>query len=184
MQIEVKRLQRELDITTVMVTHDQEEALSLAGRIAVMNHGRVEQLARPEEIYDRPTSLFVATFVGTANLLRGELVPLGAGFALERAGGDALLLPAAEPCSRPGRVVASVRPEHLAFVKSAGPGLDGTIELVLPLGASIVYDVVLRDGTPLKVTTVRGADVIRHDPGDTVRVAVVPGAPLSVFAEP
>src|SRR5690348_9919500 len=73
MQIEVKRLQRELDITTIMVTHDQEEALSLADRVAVMNHRRVEQFARPDEIYDRPATLFVATFVGTASLLRGTL---------------------------------------------------------------------------------------------------------------
>src|SRR5436853_5919715 len=71
MQIEVKRLQRELDITTIMVTHDQEEALSLADRVAVMSHGQVEQFAKPDEIYDRPATLFVATFVGTASLLRG-----------------------------------------------------------------------------------------------------------------
>jgi hypothetical protein len=72
MQIEVKRLQRELDITTIMVTHDQEEALSLADRVAVMNHGRVEQFARPDEIYDRPASLFVATFVGTRACCAGS----------------------------------------------------------------------------------------------------------------
>src|SRR3989441_8438830 len=77
MQIEVKRLQRELDITTIMVTHDQEEALSLADRVAVMSHGHVEQFARSDEIYDRPASLFVATFVGTASLLRGRLVTRG-----------------------------------------------------------------------------------------------------------
>src|SRR5229473_2581028 len=74
MQIEVKRLHCEYGITTVLVTHDQEEALSMADRIAVMNRGRIEQVASPTEIYDRPATLFVNQFVGTANLLPGELL--------------------------------------------------------------------------------------------------------------
>src|SRR5262249_20750775 len=73
MQIEVKRLQRSYGITTVLVTHDQEEALSMADRIAVMNQGRIEQVARPTEIYDNPSTLFVNQFVGATNLLAGEL---------------------------------------------------------------------------------------------------------------
>src|ERR1051325_47986 len=72
MQIEVKRLQREYGITTILVTHDQEEALSMADRIAVMAHGRIEQVSSPTEIYDRPATLFVNQFVGTTNALVGE----------------------------------------------------------------------------------------------------------------
>ena len=178
MQIEVKRLQRELDITTIMVTHDQEEALSLADRVAVMNHGRVEQFARPEEIYDRPTSLFVATFVGTASLLRGKLLD---GAVLECAAGRLPLGVVTPPPAR--AVIVAVRPEHFHFVAPATPGLDATIELVLPLGPLVVYDVVLADGTTLKVTTSRGTGVTSHAPGDGVRVALAPGAPASVFAE-
>ena len=74
MQIEVKRLQRQFGITAILVTHDQEEAMSLADRIAVMHRGRVEQFASPVEVYDRPRTLFVNSFVGTANLLAGEIV--------------------------------------------------------------------------------------------------------------
>ena len=74
MQIEVKRLQRQFGITAILVTHDQEEAMSLADRIAVMNRGRVEQFASPVEVYDRPRTLFVNSFVGTANLLEGEII--------------------------------------------------------------------------------------------------------------
>ncbi len=178
MQIEVKRLQRDLDITTIMVTHDQEEALSLADRVAVMSHGRVEQFARPDEIYDRPTSLFVATFVGTASLLRGKLVD---GATLECAAGR---LPLGGVIARPaGAVVVAVRPEQFRFVEAASAGLDAQIELVLPLGSVVVYDVVLTDGTALKVTTSRGAGVMPHAPGDAVRVALASGAPVSVFAE-
>jgi putative spermidine/putrescine transport system ATP-binding protein len=153
MQIEVKRLQRELDITTIMVTHDQEEALSLADRIAVMSRGHVEQFASPEDIYDRPASLFVATFVGTANIVPGKLF------------------------GKQGRVC--VRPEHLRF---ADQGLDGHVELVLPLGPSVIYDVLLADGTPVKVTVGRSGGE-RHAPGDAVRIALAPDAPVSMFPE-
>jgi putative spermidine/putrescine transport system ATP-binding protein len=175
MQIEVKRLQRELDITTIMVTHDQEEALSLADRVAVMNHGRVEQFGRPDEIYDRPATVFVATFVGTTSVLRGKLLEDG---TLD---GTAGRLPLGALPTRPtGPIVAAVRPEHFRFVGDAEPGLDGTIELVLPLGPLVVYDVVLSDGTTLKVTSPRGAAA--RTPGDRVRVALARGTVVPVFA--
>jgi putative spermidine/putrescine transport system ATP-binding protein len=175
MQIEVKRLQRELDITTIMVTHDQEEALSLADRVAVMNHGRVEQFARPDEIYDRPASLFVATFVGTASLLRGEL---GEDAALQCVAGRLPLGVAARPA---GAVVVAVRPEHVRFVDASSVGLEAKVELVLPLGPLVVYDVVLADGTTLKVTVSRSTGTASPAPGDVVRLALAPGAPVSVF---
>src|SRR5262249_21156905 len=85
MQIEVKRLQRDYGITTILVTHDQEEALSMADRIAVMNRGRIEQLASPIDIYDRPATLFVNQFVGTTNLLPGRIV------ATDESGADVAL---------------------------------------------------------------------------------------------
>src|SRR5947207_9151563 len=77
MQIEIKRIQRLAGTTTILVTHDQEEALSMADRVAVLNQGRLEQYAPPTEVYDNPNSLFVNTFVGTANVLSGKLVALG-----------------------------------------------------------------------------------------------------------
>src|SRR5690606_29947492 len=73
MQLELKRIQRELGITFVFVTHDQEEALSMSDRVVVLNQGRIEQLGTPREVYERPASLFVARFVGEANLLPGEI---------------------------------------------------------------------------------------------------------------
>ena len=74
MQIEVKRLQRESGVTTILVTHDQEEALSMADRIAVMSHGNIEQVSTPTEIYDKPMTLFVNEFVGTTNVFGGVFV--------------------------------------------------------------------------------------------------------------
>src|ERR1700757_367450 len=79
MQIEVKRLQRECGITTILVTHDQEEALSMADRIAVMSRGRIEQVSSPTEIYDRPQTLFVNAFVGSTNVLPGKFVKAASG---------------------------------------------------------------------------------------------------------
>src|SRR5262249_19087156 len=110
MQIEVKRLQREYGITTILVTHDQEEAVSMADRIAVMHRGRIEQVASPTEIYDRPATLFVNQFVGTTNLIPGELLGIdGTGSEVRLAGG--VLRAAPVPGLTAGsKVLLSVRP--------------------------------------------------------------------------
>ena len=79
MQIELKRIQRNAGTTTILVTHDQEEALSLADRVALLNRGKLEQFASPTEIYDRPASLFVNTFVGSANVLDGKVTAIEGG---------------------------------------------------------------------------------------------------------
>ncbi|MFN0301090.1 MAG: ABC transporter ATP-binding protein [Burkholderiales bacterium] len=194
MQIEVKRLQRELNITTIMVTHDQEEALSMADRIAVMNEGRVEQFASPEEIYDRPATLFVAGFVGTANLLNGTLGRGGSSgsSADERSGGgsthhftlasgDTLRMPPASSTTRDGPVILAVRPEHLRFAASHEDGFPATIQMFLPLGPTIVYELTLSDHTPIKVTTGRSSGATRYRAGESVRLGFVDGAPLTVL---
>src|SRR5436853_3751101 len=94
MQIEVKRLVRESGVTTILVTHDQEEALSMADRIAVMARGRIEQVSSPTEIYDRPATLFVNQFVGTTNVLSGAFTAGGSGARVALPGGLALDVPA------------------------------------------------------------------------------------------
>ena len=81
MQTELKRLQHEVGITFVVVTHDQDEAMSMADRIAVMNVGRIEQLASPAELYERPATRFVADFIGSTNLLDGTVADGGIGLA-------------------------------------------------------------------------------------------------------
>src|SRR5204862_1758899 len=120
MQIEVKRLQRQFGITAILVTHDQEEAMSLADRIAVMNRGRVEQFASPVEVYDRPRTLFVNSFVGTANVLAGEITA--------RDGGTVTItLDAGATITAPGgtdgkRVIVSARPENLRLYTEPAAG--------------------------------------------------------------
>jgi putative spermidine/putrescine transport system ATP-binding protein len=183
MQIEIKRIQRELGITTILVTHDQDEAMSMADRIAVMNAGRVEQFDTPEAIYDRPATLFVATFIGTANLLEGRLSqPAGAGFSVECHGGGSLALATAAPCSRNGNVVVAARPEHLSLAAPSAEALAATVEMVLPLGPSLVYELMLANGRTVKVTLPRNAEMPRYAAGDRVGVSLRAGSPAGVFA--
>jgi len=181
MQIEVKRLQRELGITTILVTHDQAEALSMADRIAVMNLGRLEQFAAPEDIYDAPATPFVAEFVGTTNLLRGTLRAAPEGFRVELGSGELLSLSDARPCSRDGNVLVVVRPEHFRLDPAEGEGLAAVVRMVLPQGPFVIYELSLADGNPLKVTMARAEATRRHAPGDAVRVALISGARVQVF---
>ena len=183
MQIEIKRIQRELGITTLLVTHDQEEAMSMADRIAVMSAGRVEQFDTPEAIYDRPATLFVATFIGTANLLAGQLEPTSdGGYSLTCEGGGSISLTQASPCMRAGSVVVAARPEHLTLVASSAATLPATVGMVLPLGPSLVYELVLANGCTVKVTQPRNAELPRYAAGDRVSVSLRAGSPTGVFA--
>ena len=103
LQVELKRIQAEVGITFVYVTHDQEEALTMSDRIAVMHAGRVEQLGTPEELYERPATRFVADFIGTTNLLSGSVESTAGGTAIVRLeGGDACVV-AGPTCAPAGR---------------------------------------------------------------------------------
>ncbi|GGN50885.1 ABC transporter ATP-binding protein [Streptomyces kronopolitis] len=118
MQLELKRIQTEVGITFVHVTHDQEEAMTMADTVAVMNGGRVEQLGAPADLYENPGTTFVANFLGTSNLIEAEVVEAGGEELLLRAADTTLHLPAAR-CSASARkgekVLAGVRPEKVAL---------------------------------------------------------------------
>jgi putative spermidine/putrescine transport system ATP-binding protein len=177
MQIEVKRLQREYGITTILVTHDQEEALSMADRIAVMARGRIEQVSSPTEIYDRPATLFVNQFVGTTNVLTGEFAKDG-GAARVSLAGATLDVPAETSVANGTKVAVSIRPEHLRVVPSGG--LAGTVKAVLPLGSHVIYDVEVAPGVSLKLTEPREGQPLRQS-GEQVRVAPTSPAACHVF---
>ena len=182
MQIEIRRIQRELGITTMLVTHDQEEAMSMADRIAVMHSGRVEQFDRPEVVYDQPATLFVATFIGTANLLPGRMKPDAvSGFAVECDGGGSISVPLPHPCSQAGPVLVAARPEHLTLAEPYGDVLQGRVGMVLPLGPSLVYEVEVAGGRTVKVTAPRTSEMPRFNAGDSVGVALRHGSPAAVF---
>ena len=159
MQIEVKRLQRTLGLTTILVTHDQDEAMSVADRIAVMNKGRVEQFDTPVAIYDRPRTLFVNGFIGTTNLLNGTVAALeGRTATITLDAGATLALPAIAGLAAGAPVLLSVRPEQLALSSVPGPRC-WRVEpgLSLPLGAQLVHEARTSDGVSLKIVEARRA---------------------------
>jgi putative spermidine/putrescine transport system ATP-binding protein len=184
MQIEVKRLQRDYGITTVLVTHDQEEALSMADRIAVMSRGRIEQISSPTEIYDRPQTLFVNQFVGTANVLPGELVKANGAAAVRVAGGALLAASVPPELAAGAKVLLSMRPEQLRLESSPGDGrIAGVVKTVLPLGPQVVYEVEIAGTTSLKVSEPRASATALRQAGDNVHVAATSPAACRVFPQ-
>lgn len=185
MQIEVKRLVQQQGITTIFVTHDQEEALSMADRIAVMSQGLVQQFGTPTEIYDRPSCAFVSQFVGTSNLIPATLMGWqadGTGVMDIEPGSSLSVLPQTEPTV--GKLLnLSIRPENLRIFTEPGVHrLAGTIEVVLPLGSTIVYDIRTISGIGVKVTQPRTAGTPALEPGQLVYLDLVSPQACSVFS--
>ena len=142
LRIEVKKLQRKLGVTTIFVTHDQKEAMSIADRIVILNDGRIEQAGTPTDIYARPQTRFVADFVGTNNIFSPEFTK----------GGDALLngvslgKPTGTLAELSGKHTIAVRPEYLRLTAPrAGKGVIGTVDFVRLLGASIETELSVGD---------------------------------------
>ena len=153
MQVELKRIQQEVGITFIYVTHDQEEAMTMSDRIAVMNKGRYEQLGDPEALYERPRTRFVAGFLGVSNLLPAKREGADNGYAAFRlAGGSAVRVPSALVERRGDNVALGVRPEKFRMfepVKEVPGGLNqaaGTVSHASYLGVSTQYIVTLADG--------------------------------------
>ena len=170
MQIELRKLVKTLGITTIFVTHDQSEALTLSDRVAVLREGEIEQIAAPLRIYDTPASDYVADFIGSANAVAGEA---RAG-RLEIAPGVAL----ATPMEGPG--VAIVRPENLRvepIEDDAGPGWRGRIGFVRALGATVEYEIEVPGGEAVKALALRLASDEVLGVGQAVRISIRdPGA--------
>ena len=153
MQLEVRRLQRRLGLTTVFITHDQEEALILSDRIAVMSHGRIVQVAAPSELYARPANAFVADFVGESNLLFGRIAAVRDGRA-EIVSESGLRLTARADVAVGMRVGAVIRPERIALATAGAPSpnrLCGEVIETVYVGTSHKYRVRLADGTEFLV---------------------------------
>jgi spermidine/putrescine ABC transporter ATP-binding subunit len=143
MQVEIRRVQRQLGITTIFVTHDQEEAMSLADRIVIMAEGRVQQEGTPEDIYRRPVSTFVANFIGKLNFLRGVVQSVSdVRCAVSLSDGTIVEVTMARPCEVGRSVQIALRPEHLEIAPAsvATPAtLRATIEQRRYLGNVVHY---------------------------------------------
>ncbi len=147
MQIELKRLQNETGITFIFVTHDQEEALTMSDRIAVMNRGRILQIGSPREIYDHPAERFVADFIGDTNFLKAEIVAVEGGRARLRLGTGREVEADLPHGMAPGAsVTAAIRPEHARIGAERGE-LSGTIENIVYFGTDTHYHVRLEGGS-------------------------------------
>ncbi len=161
MQLELMRIQREVGVTFVYVTHDQEEALVMSDRLAVMSQGKVEQIGFPEDIYERPATRFVAGFIGTSNIVEAKVTGrAGELLQLEAAPGDRLLVPAPEgrPLSPGDTVAFTVRPEKLRVVAADG---EPVAEKLCTIGGTVVDVVYQGMSTQL---------VVRNDAGNTLVV--------------
>jgi spermidine/putrescine transport system ATP-binding protein len=152
LQVELKTIQREVGITFVYVTHDQEEALTMSDRIAVMNKGRIEQIGDPEDVYDRPTTTFVAGFIGVSNLMPGTVRKTGAPGEVELDSG--VQVSTDVDGFRPGdRCHAVVRPEKLTIDSGSDgqPSVEGQVESSIYLGTSTQLIVQLTDEVRMTV---------------------------------
>jgi spermidine/putrescine transport system ATP-binding protein len=182
MQLELKRIQRDVGITFLYVTHDQEEAMVMSDRLAVMNNGRIEQLGSPEEVYERPTTDFVASFLGASNLIEGRVVESGGPdyVTVAVAGGDVVRVPADRVPTGSDMVKLGVRPEKLrlepaSVTPDAGfNSVTGPVVLASYLGVSHQYTVSGPQGASMTVyvQNLGGS----HPPvlGETVRLVWLP----------
>jgi spermidine/putrescine ABC transporter ATP-binding subunit len=184
LQLEMRRLHADLGITFIYVTHDQEEALTMSDRIAVMNEGRIAQLGRPEELYDRPSSRFVASFLGESNFLPGivhgfqddEIVVASCGGTMVRA------VAAGRPAAGDA-VTLTMRPERMRFADEArmrfadggsGPALNrmqATVTEAIFAGERCRYMLAAPDGTPMVLKEPSGSAVRRRSIGESAEIA-------------
>jgi spermidine/putrescine transport system ATP-binding protein len=157
LQVELKGIQRDVGITFVYVTHDQEEALTMSDRIAVMNRGVIEQVDGPEEVYERPRTTFVAGFIGVSNLMPGQVVSANGDRAELRLDSGATVATASRGATTGERAHAVVRPEKLELHRleepppAGKPAVEGDVESSLYLGTATQFAVRLADGTAMTV---------------------------------
>ena len=181
MRLEIKRLQRELAVTSIYVTHDQVEAMTLADRLIVMNAGVADQIGTPMDVYDRPASVFVAGFIGSPamNFLAAKVAP--------GSRGSSWRAPARSPSACRWRrstrapagtpVALGLRPEHL-LPSSDGP-LEFEIEMAEPLGADTLLHG--RFGEARELVTVREGGHVMAQPGEKRRFSIGRARPLHLF---
>ena len=186
MQVELKRLQSETGITFIFVTHDQEEALTMSDRVAVMKDGLILQVGNPQDIYDRPSKRFVADFIGDINILKGTIntrdgtrasVKLNAGYQGEAG------LPE-DPDSLGSEVSIAIRPEQLSFVHDAQTAhLSGAVRHISYFGSGFDYEVEVTGGETVMLRLQnRGAENRAYEVGDQAFITLAEGS-MQVLAD-
>ena len=188
LQLELKALQRELGITFIYVTHDQQEALTMSDRLAVMRAGRVEQVGTPDEVYERPATAYVADFLGVSNLMPAQVVGDDAQGRLRVRIGDLEVLAAAASGAVPGVARIAIRPERVVIEPAGATGenrVPAIVERTVYVGASLQVVLRLASGATLQawvpnlgvgVPHAPGTSVAVHLPVDAIRVLPDPAA--------
>ncbi|MEV8627939.1 ABC transporter ATP-binding protein [Streptomyces sp. NBC_01268] len=185
MQLELKRIQTEVGITFVHVTHDQEEAMTMADQVAVMNGGRVEQLGAPADLYENPQTTFVANFLGTSNLIEAEVAETGGADVLATAGGSKLRVPG-ERCTDAvrtgGKVLVGVRPEKISIAHADDEGSipDGRNRVT----GRIVDSSFIGVSTQFVVNSPAGAELQVYEQNIERDARLVPGAEVVLHWNP
>ena len=178
MRVELRRLQRQVGITTIFVTHDQEEALTLSDRLVVMNRGRIEQAGTPIELYRKPRTPFVAQFLGHPNFLFGTVAGRRGTEVTVQLGAQQVHAFYESPVDHGAPVAVVLRAESAALHKTAPPArvntLRGTIAYAVYLGTSSEYEVMLADGIRLRVIEQMASGLPSFTEGEEVVVSWAP----------
>ena len=183
MQLELKTIQQEVGITFIYVTHDQEEAMTMSDRLAVMRSGAIEQIGGPEEVYEHPQTMFVAGFLGASNLLPGEITgPSNGRTTIQTTGGDRLVAdPERVPAGAGPAVKVGVRPEKITIVSEDGDApsdrnhVRGVIRMATYIGVNYQYEVEGPGGQMMRVYVQNlGAAGSHPSAGDRVRLEWLP----------
>jgi spermidine/putrescine ABC transporter ATP-binding subunit len=173
MKLEIKRIHRELGVTVLYVTHDQEEALTMSDRVALMSRGQIAQLGSAEDLYERPASRFVAEFIGESNLLEGHAETATDGAVVCVVAGARLPAGVHPPGAGSGPCTLMVRPEKIALLPATPDpegGLAGTVEEVTYVGEFTRYRVRVTDAVGVAVKTPNTQERFRPKPGELVRL--------------
>jgi spermidine/putrescine transport system ATP-binding protein len=183
MQLELKRIQQEVGITFIYVTHDQEEAMTMSDRLAVMRNGTIEQIGGPEDVYEHPQTMFVAGFLGASNLLAGEITgPSNGRTTIQTTGGDLLVADSERvPAGAGPAVRVGVRPEKISIVAEdeAAPNdrnhVSGVIRMATYIGVNYQYEVEGPGGQMMRVYVQNlGAAGSHPSAGEKVRLEWLP----------
>ena len=170
MRSEIQQLQKRLGITTVYVTHDQEEAMAISDRIAVMSGGKIVQIAAADDLYDHPNSEFVARFIGRANLLDGKLTSVEAGKVAVDVLGQTIVVTGAPEGSTTGDAVrVMIRPERIAIVRDSSQGMTGKVMTRTFLGEKTEHHIAIGEHS-IQATLFGQGQASAFAPGDTVQV--------------
>jgi spermidine/putrescine ABC transporter ATP-binding subunit len=178
MQLEIKHIQRELKVTVIYVTHDQEEALVMSDRIAIMNEGRIEQIGTPDEIYEKPINKFVAGFIGESNFIEGSVADRKDDrIILQMEDGSALSLHLDEDINVGEEVCLCIRPEKLFIAGedySSENILEGVVKEVIYVGETLRYKINIGKEKMINIREMSLRKSFRHKEGDGVKISWYP----------